>query len=124
MAKTKQFTIQVADRPGAVAEAIRALAEAKVNILSIQGWNESGTLQLIVDNPRAAKKALDAANTQYMETAAEVIELPNKPGSLLKYLERLAAKGVNLKSIGGVAGKTSTKATVVWTSESNGRDNP
>jgi hypothetical protein len=117
MAKTKQITMQVADRPGSVADAIRALAEARVNILSILGWNESGTLQLVVDNPRAAKKALDKANVPYTESTAEVVELPNKPGSLLKYLEKLASKGVNLQSIGGIAGKKATKAVVVWTDE-------
>jgi hypothetical protein len=116
MAKAKQITVQVADRPGTVAEAIRGLADAKVNILSILGWSDSGVLQLVVDNPRAAKKALDKANVQYTEATAEVIELPNRPGSLLKYLEKLAAKGVNLKSIGGIASKKSTKAVVVWTS--------
>lgn len=117
MAKAKQITIKVADRPGSVAEAIRALAGAKVNILSILGWNASGTLQLIVDNPRGAKKALDGANVQYTESTAEVIELPNKPGSLLKYLEKLAGKGINLQSIGGVTSKKATKAVVVWTSK-------
>jgi hypothetical protein len=115
MAKAKQITIRVADRPGSVAGAIRALAGAKVNILSILGWNESGTLQLVVDNPRAAKKALDAANVHYTESTAELIELPNKPGSLLKYLEKLADKGINLQSIGSVTSKKAAKAVVIWT---------
>jgi hypothetical protein len=114
MAKAKQIIIKVADRPGSVAEAIRALAGAKVNILSILGWNESGTLQIVVDNPRAAKKALGAANVQFKESTAEVIELPNKPGTLLKYLEKLANKGINLQSIAAVTSKKATKAVVIW----------
>jgi hypothetical protein len=121
MAKAKQINIRVADRPGAVAEAIRALADAKVNILSILGWNPSGTLQLVVDNPRAARKALDKANVQYTESTAEVVELPNKPGSLLKYLEKLAAKGINLNSISGATSKKSSKAAVVWTATDQNR---
>lgn len=116
MAKAKQITIRVEDKPGSVAEAIRALAGARVNILSIVGRNDSGTLQLVVNNPRAAKKALDGANVQYTESTAEVVELPNKPGSLLKYLEKLAGKGINLQSIAGIASKKATKAVVVWTS--------
>jgi hypothetical protein len=115
MAKAKQINMRVADRPGAVAEAIRALAGARVNILSIFGWNESGTLQLVVDNPRAAKKALDKANVQYSESTAEVVELPNKPGALLKYLEKLAAKGINLNSISSATNRKASKAPVVWT---------
>jgi hypothetical protein len=115
MAKAKQIEISVADRPGSVAEAIRALAGAKVNIVSVLGWNASGTLQLIVDNPRAAKKALDKANVQYRETSAELVELPNKPGALLKYLEKLAGKGINLNTLTATAGKKANKAVVVWT---------
>jgi hypothetical protein len=116
MAKARQIEISVADRPGSVAEAIRALAGAKVNILSVLGWNAAGTLQLVLDNPRAAKKALDAANVQYKETSAEVVELPNKPGALLKYLEKLAGKGINLSTLTATAGKKANKAVVVWTS--------
>jgi hypothetical protein len=116
MAKAKQITIKVEDRPGSVSDAIRALAGAKVNILSILGWNESGTLQIVVDNHRGAKKALDDANVQYTESTAEVVELPNKPGSLLKYLDKLAGKGISLQSIGGMSSKKATKAVVVWTS--------
>jgi len=117
MAKANQIIIKVEDRPGSVAEAIRALAGAKVNILSILGWNDSGTLQLVVDKPVGAKRALDRANVQYTESTAEVVELPNKPGSLLKYLEKLAAKGINLHSISGITNKKSAKAVVVWTSQ-------
>jgi hypothetical protein len=121
MAKARQITLRVADRPGSVAEAIRALAGAKVNILSILGWNETGTLQVVVDNPRAAKKALDAANVQFTESTAEIVELPNKPGTLLKYLEKLANKGVNLQSIGAVTSKKATKAVVIWTETGGSR---
>jgi hypothetical protein len=117
MAKANQIIIKVEDRPGSVAEAIRALAGAKVNILSILGWNDSGTLQLVVDKPVGAKRALDRANVQYTESTAEVVELPNKPGSLLKYLEKLAAKGINLHSISGITNKKAAKAVVVWTSQ-------
>src|SRR5438874_818902 len=62
MAKAKQLIISVEDRPGTVAAAIKSLAAAKINILSILGWNPSGVVQLITDNPRAAKKALEAAH--------------------------------------------------------------
>ena len=35
MAKTKQFTIAVQNRPGAIAEIARKLGDAKVNILAL-----------------------------------------------------------------------------------------
>jgi hypothetical protein len=117
MAKTKQFTISVQNQPGAVAEIARTLGNAKVNILALLGTAQgmTGTVQLVVDDARRAKKALDTAKLTYQETPAEEYELPNKPGALAQYLEKLQAKGVNLNSICATAAKGGKKAVVVYT---------
>ena len=117
MAKTKQFTIAVENRPGAVAEIARTLGNAKVNILSLLGTAQgtTGSVQLVVEDARRAKKALDEARLAYTEAAAEEIELPNKPGALAQTLDKLAAKGVNLNSICATATKGGKKAVVVYT---------
>lgn len=119
MAKTKQFTITVDNHPGAVAEIAKTLGDAKVNILSLLGTTQgtAGAVQLIVDDPRRAKKALDAARISYQETPAEVYDLPNKPGALAQSLEKLAAKGVNLSSIHATSAKGGKKAVIVYTAE-------
>ena len=118
MAKSKQFTIAVENRPGAVAEIARTLGEAKVNIaLSGIAQGTSGTVQLVAEDSRRAKKALDEAKLSYQETAAEEYELPNKPGALAQYLEKLATKGVNLNSIYATATKGGKKAVVVYAAE-------
>ena len=117
MAKTKQFTIAVENHPGAVAEIARTLGNAKVNILSLLGTAQgtTGSVQLVVEDARRAKKALDEARLAYTEAAAEEIELPNKPGALAQTLDKLAAKGVNLNSICATATKGGKKAVVVYT---------
>ena len=117
MAKTKQFTISIENRPGTVAEIARALGSAKVNILALLGTAQgtTGTVELVVEDARRAKKALDAAGLTYKETIAEEHELPNKPGALAAHLEKLAAKGVNLSSICATAAKGGKKAIVVHT---------
>jgi hypothetical protein len=119
MAKTKQFTIAVDNQPGAVAGIAKTLGNAKVNILSLLGTAQgnAGTVQLVVDDARRAKKALDAARIAYAETPAEQYDLPNKPGALAQSLEKLAAKGVNLNSIHATAAKGGKKAVVVYTVE-------
>ena len=123
MAKTKQFTIAVQNRPGAVAEIARTLGDAKVNILALLGTAQgtSGTVQLVVEDSRRAKKALDEAKVSYQETAAEEYELPNKPGALAQYLGKLAAKGVNLNSIYATATKGGKKAVVVYAAEAEAK---
>jgi hypothetical protein len=72
-------------------------------------------VELVVEDARRAKKALDGAGLTYKETTAEEYELPNKAGALAEYLDKLAAKGVNLNSICATASKSGRKAVVVYT---------
>jgi hypothetical protein len=119
MAKTKQFTIAVEHRPGAVAEIARTLGNAKVNILALLGTAQAGggAVHVVVEDAKRAKKALDAAKISYQESAAEELELANKPGALAQYLDKLAGKGVNLNSIYATASKGGKKAVIVYTAE-------
>ena len=117
MAKIKQLTIAVENRPGAVAEIAKVLGNAKVNVLSLMGTAQgtSGTIQVVAEDAKRAKKALNEAKISYQETAAEEHELANKAGALAQYLEKLAARGVNLNSIHATASKGGRKAVVVHT---------
>ena len=119
MAKTKQFTIAIDNHPGAVAHIAKALGDAKVNILSLLGTAQgtAGTVQLIVEDARGAKKALDSARISYQEIPVELHDLPNKPGALADCLNKLAKKGVNLSTIHATAAKGGKKAVVVYTAE-------
>jgi hypothetical protein len=119
MAKTKQFTIAIDNRPGAVAEIARTLGNAKVNILALLATAQGtgGTVQIVVEDAKRAKKALDEARLSFRETIAEEYELPNKPGALAQCLDKLAARGVNLSSIYATSSKGARKAVVVYTAE-------
>jgi len=124
MAKIKQLTIALENRPGAVAEIAKTLGNAKVNILAISGtapMGQTGFLQLVVEDTRRAKKALDEAKFPYQEATAEEYELPNKPGALAQYLEKLAAKGLRLSSIHATASKGGKKAVVVHTIDTDAK---
>jgi len=116
MAKTKQLTISVENRPGAVAEIARTLGSAKVNILSLLATAQgtSGSVELVAEDTRRAKKALDEAKVTYKETIAEEHELTNKPGALAECLEKLSARGINLSSICATTSKGGKKAVVVY----------
>ena len=118
MAKAKQLVIKVENIPGSVAAALAALSSAGVNVTSIFGWAPQGELQVIVDNPRKAAKALTAAGLSHSKATADVVKLPNKPGSLHAYLEKLAKKGINLRTISGTSSKSARKSVVVWTAGS------
>jgi hypothetical protein len=119
MAKIKQFTIAIENRPGAVAEIAKILGNAKVNILALLGTalGTAGTLQLIAEDVSRAKKVLDDAGLTYTEIAAHEYELQNKPGALADCLEKLSAKGINLNSIYATVPKSGKKAVVVYSAE-------
>jgi hypothetical protein len=123
MARTKQFTVTVENRPGAVAAIAKTLGNAKVNILALLGTAQgtSGAVEIVVEDPRRAKKALDEAGVTYRESTAEEYELQNKPGALAQCLDKLAAKGVNLNSICATAAKGGKKAVLVYTVETEAK---
>jgi len=116
MAKAKQLSVSVDNKPGAVAEIVRTLGNAKVNILALAAWAEgpAGTVQVIVEDSRRAKKALDDARISYQEQSIDQIELANKPGALAKTLDQLAGKGVNLNMIYATTTKGGKKAVAVY----------
>jgi hypothetical protein len=116
MAKTKQYSISVDNKPGAVAEIVRTLGNAKVNILALAAWAEgpSGTVQVIAEDSRRAKKALDDARISYQEQPIDQVEIANKAGALAKTLDQLAGKGVNLNMIYATTTKGGKKAVAVY----------
>ena len=123
MAKTKVFTITVQNQPGAVAAIAKALGSAKVNVLALLGTAQgaAGTVHLVAEDAKRAKKVLDEAKFVYQETGAEQCEMANKPGALAQQLDKLAAKGVNLSSIHATAVKGGRKAVVVYTIEAQAK---
>jgi hypothetical protein len=117
MAKTKLIELMLENRPGSVAAVTKVLAGAGVNILSIFGSGPLGVVQLVVDDPKKAGKALSAAAIAFKMAKGDMAELPNKPGSLHGLLAKLAKKGVNLRSIAAASTKAGRKSVVVYTTD-------
>lgn len=115
MAKTKQITVEIENAPGAAAKVAKVLGDAKVNLLALVGTGQgtAGTLRIVVNDARKAKKALEQAAIGFSETDVEQLELANTPGALAKHLEKVAKKGTNLSLIYATTAKGSRKVTVV-----------
>ena len=123
MAKVKQLTISLANRPGAFTQMARVLADAKVNLLSLLGStaDSKGSAQVVVDDIRKAKKALEQSLLLYSEGTVEEFELANKPGALADLTEKLAQKGINIDSAYATMPKGAKKAVLlVATSQKGG----
>src|SRR6267154_1217796 len=72
---TKEFAIEMEDRPGTLGKFCQVLADRGVNIVSFQSYPHEGKseVRLVVDNPTNAKKVLDGQSASYTER--DVVQL-------------------------------------------------
>jgi hypothetical protein len=98
MAKAKEFTITIEDKPGALGRCFLALGERGVNILAFQSYVEEGEslARILVDDPASAKAVLGGLRMIFEETEAAVIRLPHRPGELGRAASRLGEKQINI----------------------------
>jgi hypothetical protein len=73
MAKVKQLTVSLENRPGTLAQLAKVFADAKVNIVAFLNSTAGaqGSAQVVVDNVKKAKKALGEAELSYTEGTLE-----------------------------------------------------
>ena len=81
MPKAKEFTVTIADKPGALGECLLALSERGVNILAFQSYVEEGEslARLVVDDMSSAKAVLGGLHMIFEETDVAVIRLAHRP---------------------------------------------
>ena len=100
MPKTTQLVLTLQSKPGVLAGISRALADARVNILSLSAAEAAGRgkIRMIVSNPAVARRTLRKARIRFVEEAAFAKRLRNRPGALARVVEKLARARVNIKS--------------------------
>ena len=99
MPTTKEFTIRLEDRPGALGKLCQALAEQSVNILAFHSCpleRGKSAVRLVLDNPLVAKSILDLQKTDYTETEVAKVTLTHRPGELARAAIRLGEAGINI----------------------------
>lgn len=98
MAKMKEFTVTIEDKPGALGKCFLALGERNVNILAFQSYVEDGEslARLVVDNPAVANSVLGGLRMIFEETQVAVVRLAHRPGELGRAASRLGEKHINI----------------------------
>jgi hypothetical protein len=98
MAKAKEFTVTIEDKPGALGKCFLALAERGVNILAFQSYVEEGEslARLLVDDPASAKAVLGSLRMIFEETDVAVVRLAHRPGELGRAASRLGEAQINI----------------------------
>jgi hypothetical protein len=120
MAKVKQSTVSLENRPGTLAHLAKTLADAKVNVVALVGSTAGaqGSAQVVVDNVYRAQKTLDKAGLSYTEGTLEQVELEHKPGALAEFAAKLAKKGINIDSAYVTVPKGAKKAVLLLATSS------
>jgi hypothetical protein len=98
MARAKEFTVTIADKPGALGKCLSALAQRGVNILAFQSYVEEGEslARFVADDMTSAKAVLASLDMIFEETEVALVRLANRPGELGQAASRLGGEGINI----------------------------
>jgi hypothetical protein len=98
MPKMKEFTVTIADEPGALAACFLALANRGVNILAFQSYVEEGEslARLLVDDTDSAKAVLGSLGMIFEQTEVAVVRLAHHTGELARAANLLGEAKINI----------------------------
>ena len=94
-----QISVFLENKPGQLAEFTRLLEQNQIDMraLSIAETQDFGILRLIVDDPYDTVNVAKDACYICAVTPVLAIEIPDKPGSLVKMLSALGEAGINVE---------------------------
>ena len=116
MAKAKEFTVTIEDKPGALGKCFLALAERGVNILAFQSFVEGpeSLVRILVDDPATAKAVLGSLRMIFEETDVAIVRVAHRPGELGRAASRLGEKQINIDYSYSGLEPGSTRALLVF----------
>jgi hypothetical protein len=98
MARAKQISAWVEDRPGMLGRVADALGQKKISIRAFMAaaLDGKGFVRVVVDRPAAARKIFAAHGWKTTEDEVVEVTLPDRPGALGAVADRLGAAGINI----------------------------
>ena len=98
MPTTREFSIRMEDKPGALGRMCRTLAEQGVNIVGFQSVPAEGksVVRLVTDNPTETKTAIEKLKLTFAETQVVQVKLPHRPGELARAASKLGEANINI----------------------------
>jgi hypothetical protein len=99
MARAKQISAWVDDRPGMLGRVADSLGEKGVSIRAFMAvvMDGKGFVRLVVDRPAAAKRIFAAQGWNTTEDEVVEVTVPDEPGALGAVADRLGAAGINIQ---------------------------
>jgi len=96
-----EFTMILADRPGALARLGTVLGDARVNVEAILGVSleGKGVVHFVPSDPDKAARALDAAGISHTRREVLIVRVLDEPGMLGDVALVMAHAGINIDSV-------------------------
>jgi len=112
---TKQLSVMVENKRGALAGLCSKLAEKAVNIVGLMVPEQTGVapIRLVVDSSDTAHKVLEAMGLQFTEEDVLAVHVSNRPGALGKLTRKLADHNIDVKYAYATITKGVDRATVI-----------
>lgn len=110
-----QLTVPVDNRPGRLATVSGILAREKINIraITISSFGDRGFLNILVDDPTLAHKALTKEGIQAELKEIIAVLIDDKPGGMDALAQILAANGINIENAYGFVLESNKTAVFV-----------
>lgn len=115
MTVTKQLSVMVENKRGALAELCTKLAEKAVNIVGLMVPEQTGVapIRLVVNNGETARKVLEGMGLKFTEEDVLAVQVSDRPGALGKLTRKLADHDLDIKYAYGSIEKGVGKATMI-----------
>ncbi len=99
MARAKQISAWVVDRPGMLGRVAASLGDEGVSIRAFMAavMDGRGFVRVVVDKPAAAKRIFAAHGWKVTEDEVLELTVADRPGALGEVADRLGAAGVNVE---------------------------
>jgi hypothetical protein len=94
MPRAKQLTVQLANKPGTLAQVAQALGKAGVNMRALAVFE--GRAKIIADDPAKGREALQALGLFASIEDCLAVDMADRPGSLGDICAKLAGAGINI----------------------------
>ena len=115
MTVTRQLSVLLENRRGALAELCSKLAEKAVNIVGLSVPEQVGVapVRLVVNNLATARNVLETLGLKFTEDDVLAVQVSDRPGALGKLTRKLADNEVDVRYAYATIQKGTGKATVI-----------
>ncbi len=115
MAVTKQLSVMLENKCGALAEICSELAKVAVNILALMAPDQAGVapVRLVTNSTEVARKVFDRLGIQYTEDEVLAVRVSDRPGALGRLTRKLADHGIDVKYAYGSIDKNACKEALI-----------